>query len=222
MGRFRFSRLAAFVVLVAAAASATGCTDRPETSPLYHASAPLPDATGARHPGDIAPAAANLAGPHIVNSGPETYRVGSGDRLRISVYGEESLTGEYLVDGAGTISMPLISQVTVGGLTTGEAQRLVADRLRDGFLRSPNVAVQVLNYRPFFILGEVRTAGQFPYVDGMSVQTAVAIAGGYTPRARKSRFKVTRLTPAGRSTFMLKPNAPVAPGDTIYVDERFF
>lgn len=118
--------------------------------------------------------------------------------------------------------MPLVSQVTVGGLTTGEAQELIAERLRDGYLRNPNVAVQVLNYRPFFILGEVRSAGQYPYVDGMTVQTAVAIAGGYTPRARKSRFKVTRLTPAGRNTFMLKPGSPVVPGDTIYVDERFF
>src|SRR5690606_13452293 len=140
-------------------------TDRPETSPLYHASAPMPHAAGEARPADISPATGSFAASGI--GGDDGYRVGSGDRLRVTVYGEESLTGEYLVDGSGSISMPLISQVTVGGLTTAEIQALVADRLRNGFLRNPNVAVQVIDYRPFFILGEVRTAGQYPYVDGM-------------------------------------------------------
>lgn len=225
MCKYRICKSAAYALLLVSLAVASGCTDYPETTPLYDASSvaagPTVIATQAAGERD-APAYATSGRASGASYFEDGYRMGSGDRLRITVFGEETLTGEYLIDGAGTISMPLIAQVQVGGRTTREAQALVAAKLRDGYLRNPNVTVQVLTYRPFFILGEVRTAGQYPYVSGMTVQTAVAIAGGYTPRARKSRFKVTRQTPAGRRTFMLRPGAPVAPGDTIYVDERFF
>lgn len=150
------------------------------------------------------------------------YRLGSGDRLRITVFGETGLTGEYLVDGNGNISMPLISQVRLGGMTSAEAQALIAAKLRDGYLRNPDVAVQIIGYRPFFILGEVVKAGQYPYVVGMTIQTAVAIAGGYSPRARKSKVKVTRHTVQGPVRMKLKPTSTVMPGDTIVVEERFF
>jgi polysaccharide export outer membrane protein len=149
------------------------------------------------------------------------YRVDSGDRLRIMVFGEASLTGEYAVSPAGMIAMPLISHVPVRGKTTAQVQIEIANRLRRGFLRKPSVAVEIVNYRPFFILGEVRRAGQFPYVSGMNVQSAIAIAGGFSERARQSYVVVTRRTAQGPVKLKLRRNDRIYPGDTIYVKERF-
>lgn len=167
----------------------------------------------------VAPA---YATPTASSFGLEGYQLGNGDRIQVTVFGEQALSGQYLVDGTGQIAMPLISQVAVGGLTTAEAQQTIAQQLRNGYLRRPNVAVQVVNYRPFFILGEVRRSGQYPFVSGMNIQTAVAIAGGFSPRARKSKFKVSRPGHQGTEQLLLKPSARVMPGDTIIVSERFF
>ncbi len=150
------------------------------------------------------------------------YRVGSGDRLRVSVFGETDLTGEYSVDGSGRISIPLLSLVEVGGRTTPEIESIIEDRLRSGFLRNPNVSVEVLTFRPFFVLGEVQTAGQYPYVNGMTVQNAIAIAGGYSTRASTGEVIVTRQTAGGPVTMRLAPTEALLPGDTIYVRERWF
>ncbi len=158
----------------------------------------------------------------VASSSRPSYRLGNGDRLRITVFGEAGLTGQYLVDGTGYISMPLISQVRVGGMTTSQAQSVITDKLRQGYLRNPDVAVQVITYRPFFILGEVQRSGQYPYVAGMTVETAVAIAGGFSPRARKSKFKVVRNRGSETEKLLLKPTAKVMPGDTITVAERYF
>ncbi len=151
------------------------------------------------------------------------YTVGQGDRLQVRVFGEPTLTGEYAVDGSGVISMPLLRSVSVAGLTTRQVERTIASRLRQKFLRNPNVSVEIRTFRPFFILGEVTRSGQYPYVDGMDVQTAVAIAGGYTARARRSKVKVTRKYSNGTSrTLILRKTAVLMPGDTILVEERFF
>jgi len=151
------------------------------------------------------------------------YTVGQGDRLQVGVFGEPTLTGEYAVDGTGTISMPLLRSVRVAGLTTRQVAQRITTRLRKKFLRNPNVSVAVTTFRPFYILGEVTNSGQYPYVDGMDVQTAVAIAGGFTPRARKSRFKVTRKDANNNThTITLRRTAVLQPGDTIVVEERFF
>lgn len=173
----------------------------------------------AKHLQNVAPAYATPSGSSY---GLEGYKLGNGDRVQVTVFGEQALSGQYLVDGTGNIAMPLISQVSVGGLTAAEAQQTIAQQLRNGYLRRPNVAVQVVNYRPFFILGEVRRSGQYPFVSGMNIQTAVAIAGGFTPRARASKFKVTRPGQQGTREMLLKPSARVMPGDTIIVSERFF
>jgi len=149
--------------------------------------------------------------------------VGQGDRLQVGVFGEPALTGEYAVDGTGTISMPLLRSVRVAGLTIRQVAQRITTRLRKKFLRNPNVSVEVTTFRPFYILGEVTNSGQYPYVDGMDVQTAVAIAGGFTPRARQSRVKVTRKDANNRSrTLTLRRTATLQPGDTIVVEERFF
>ena len=151
------------------------------------------------------------------------YTVGQGDRIQVRVFGEPTLSGEYSVDGAGAISMPLLRSVQVAGLTTRRVEQRIAAKLRKKFLRNPNVSVEIRTYRPFYILGEVNRSGQYPYVDGMSVQTAVAIAGGFTPRARRSRVKVTRRYAKNTTrTLSLRSSARLYPGDTIVVEERFF
>jgi len=157
-----------------------------------------------------------------INGNLRDYRIGSGDRLRVTVFGEADLTGEYSVDGVGRISMPLLSVIDVGGRTIPQIEQTIESRLKDGFLRNPNVSVEVLAFRPFFVLGEVQTAGQYPYVNGMSVQNAIAIAGGYTPRASTGEVIVTRQTQGGPVTMRLAPTEALLPGDTIYVRERWF
>ncbi|MDE2362123.1 MAG: polysaccharide export protein [Hyphomicrobiales bacterium] len=152
----------------------------------------------------------------------QPYAVGSGDRLRIIVFGQDSLSNSYSVDATGHISMPLIGLVPVNGLSTAAIQRAVEERLRNGFLREPRVSCEVEAYRPFFILGEVTTAGQYPYVNGMTVQTAVAIAGGFTPRASQSYAMMTRVIDGRLVTGQVDMGQPVQPGDTIQIRERFF
>jgi polysaccharide export outer membrane protein len=172
--------------------------------------------------GGVEPSGAPAPGTSNFSSTLNDYRIGSGDQLRITVFGQDDLTGEYKVDGLGRISMPLISQVEVGGTTTGDVERLVEARLRQGFLRDPHVSVEVLTFRPFFVLGEVQTAGQYPYVNGMTVQNAIAIGGGYTTRANTGEVIVTRQTTGGPVTVRVAPTEAVLPGDTIYVRERWF
>lgn len=150
------------------------------------------------------------------------YTLDSGDRLRVTVFGQANLSRSYTVDGSGFISMPLIGAVRARGATTFEFERRIATSLRRKYVKDPKVTVEVQTNRPFFILGEVRNAGQFPYVSGMTVQTAVAIAGGYTPRAKKSTVQLTR-TINGRTMMQTIPSHwKVQPGDTITIQERFF
>ena len=150
------------------------------------------------------------------------YTLGAGDRLRVVVFGQEGLTNLYAVDANGNITMPLIGLVPAQGATTQQLAGAISSRLRQGFIREPSVAVEVEIYRPFFILGEVVFPGQYPFVANMTAETAVAIAGGFTPRAKKSLVDLTRpFTPqALRATVPL--HTPVRPGDTIYVAERWF
>jgi polysaccharide export outer membrane protein len=150
------------------------------------------------------------------------YRVGAGDRLSIKVLGQPDLAGEHIVDSTGKISLPLVNDLQVRGLTTSEIERVIGDRLRAGFLRNPSVAVQIVGTRPFFILGQVNQAGGFPYQTGMTVQNAIAIAGGYTPRADEGAVLVTRKSADGTRTFRVPVTTYVYPGDTIYIRERWF
>jgi polysaccharide biosynthesis/export protein len=150
------------------------------------------------------------------------YKLGAGDRLRVIVFGQDTLSNAYDVDGSGNISMPLIGLVHAAGFSTTQLQEELVDKLRDGFLRDPQVSVEVEAYRPFFILGEVTTAGQYPFISGMSVETAVAVAGGYTPRAYKTRADLTRVINGVPVTASVPMTQLVQPGDTITVRERFF
>jgi polysaccharide export outer membrane protein len=151
-----------------------------------------------------------------------SYTLDSGDRLRVVVFGQEGLTNAYSVDAGGSIDMPLIGPVFARGATTGELAARISARLRDGFIREPHVAVEVEAYRPFFILGEVTQPGQYPYVANMTAETAVAIAGGFTPRALRRSVIVNRNN-YGHSVRMAVPlTFPLRPGDTVNVQERWF
>lgn len=150
------------------------------------------------------------------------YALGSGDKLRVVVFGQEGLSASYSVDTSGNITMPLIGAVQARGHTPAQLQAAIAAKLRQGYVREPHVAVEVETYRPFFILGEVTLPGQYPYVANMTVETAVAIAGGYTPRAQKYRIEISRQVGGLTEKRVVSPNYPVHPGDTVQVAERWF
>ncbi|GAB6041416.1 polysaccharide biosynthesis/export family protein [Endothiovibrio diazotrophicus] len=153
---------------------------------------------------------------------PSVYRLGNGDKIRVTVFGEKDLSGTFMVDGKGMVAMPLIGEVALGGLTLREAERRVADKLLDGFLKKPQVGIEVLNFRPFYILGEVKKPGSYPYVDGMTVLNAVALAGGFTYRAKKDHVVITRADDPENREQEVDPGARVFPGDMIRIKERFF
>jgi len=157
--------------------------------------------------------------PDIANG----YRLGSGDHVRITVYGQPELTGEYAIDGSGMLSFPLIGQVQAGGLSANDLEKALVNRLQPGYLKNPSVSVEVLTYRPFYIVGEVRTPGSYPYVSGMTVLNAIALAGGFTYRARENSFYVMRTgADGGKAKLDAAADTPVLPGDVITVRERYF
>jgi polysaccharide export outer membrane protein len=150
------------------------------------------------------------------------YTLGPSDRLRVIVFGQESLSNSFGVDGSGAIAMPLIGQVPAKGRTTVQLAREIETRLRNGYIREPRVTVEIEAYRPFFVLGEVASSGQYPYVPGINVEKAVAIAGGYTPHARKDRAELTRTLQGVAITADVPVTQPIKPGDTIFVHEWLF
>lgn len=150
------------------------------------------------------------------------YRLDSGDRIKVTVYGHDDLSGEFELDSGGKVAMPLIQDVQAGGLTVAELERAVTDKLSPDFLKHPRVSIEVLNYRPFYILGEVREPGSYPYVNGMTLIKAVAMAGGYTYRARISKVTITRPGSETPVQILAGPDTVVMPGDVIEVPERFF
>jgi polysaccharide export outer membrane protein len=150
------------------------------------------------------------------------YTLDSGDRLRVVVFGQDGLTNSYAVDPAGNITLPLIGPVHARGRTTTEVSASLVARLRQGFLREPHVAVEVEAYRPFFILGEVTFPGQYPYVANMTVETAVAIAGGFSPRAFRQGVEVSRPADGAVVRQKVPVTAMIRPGDTVVVSERWF
>ncbi len=150
------------------------------------------------------------------------YHLDAGDRLRVVVYGQEGLTNTYAVNAGGSITMPLIGSVPARGRTTAGLAAAISAKLRAGFIREPSVAVEIEAYRPFFILGEVAAPGQYPYVPNMTVESAVAIAGGFSPRARRDSVTVTHTDASGTARFVVPAGSPISPGDTVLVSERWF
>lgn len=150
------------------------------------------------------------------------YRLGNGDELRVVVFNEPELSGDFTVDGTGTISMPLIGTVQVAGLTLPQFQRTVEARLADGYLISPRVSAEVTSSRPYYILGEVNRPDQYTYSPGLTVMNAVAAAGGFTYRANRREVFIRSEGETGEREVELTTTTPVQPGDTIRVGERIF
>lgn len=195
--------LAPIPCLVAALALA-GCMGR--TAPI--ATAPAPMAVAYAEPAPVR-----------YNS---SYHLDAGDKLRVVVYGQEGLTNSYAIDAGGSITMPLIGPVPARGRTPAGLAGEIAAKLRGEFIRDPSVAVEVESYRPFFILGEVAAPGQYPYVPNMTVETAVAIAGGFSPRARRDQVTLTHTDTSGSARMVVPSGTPLSPGDTVLVGERWF
>jgi polysaccharide export outer membrane protein len=151
-----------------------------------------------------------------------SYTLDAGDKLRITVFGQDGLTNSYTVDAGGNINVPLIGTLPVRGVTTQQLSSLITARLKQGYVREPHVSVEVEAYRPFFILGEVNNPGQYPYVANMTAEAAIAIAGGFAPRASKSKVELTRNSTSQQIHGEVPLTYPLKPGDTIVVKERWF
>ena len=170
----------------------------------------------------LAPASAVYAAPVEAVRYDAAYHLDAGYRLRVVVYGQEGLTNTYAIDASGSITMPLIGIVPARGRTTAGLAGEIAAKLRNGFIREPSVAVEIEAYRPFFILGEVAAPGQYPYVPNMTVESAVAIAGGFSPRARRDSVTVTHTDASGSGRYVMPLGTAISPGDTVFVGERWF
>ena len=157
-----------------------------------------------------------------VTSNPEPYTLDAGDKLRIVVFGQDGITNSYMVGADGQLNLPLVGIVPARGSTTSELAHRISERLKQGYVREPHVSVEVEAYRPFFILGEVTTPGQYPYVANMTAETAVAIAGGFSPRADKRKVQLSRNAPGQQIKGDVPLSYPLRPGDTIMVKERWF
>jgi len=155
-------------------------------------------------------------------SADEDYALGVGDRIRLTVYREDTLSGEYPVNPGGNIALPLIGEVKALGSTTAALGKVIQARLADGYLVNPRVSVEMATYRPVFVLGEVRTPGQYPYSSGLTVLNAIASAGGFTPRAEKRVIYIRQPGANDEKAYRLKPGLMIRPGDTVRLGERLF
>jgi len=176
--------------------------------------APQPSSYVVRRASQVVPVAATF------EDGP--YTLDSGDKLRIVVFGQDAISNNYTVDAQGAVTLPLVGAVVARGLTTAQLGGAIAGRLKSGYVRDPSVAVEIDTYRPFFVLGEVTYPGQYPYVPNMTVENAIAIAGGFTPRASKDKVTITRKVQGAPTRTVLPLRYPLRPGDTIEVSERWF
>ena len=185
-------RLTLMIAVIVSGLSVAGCTSRPAVDERF------------------------------VQAFNQPYQLDAGDKLRIIVFGQENLTNSYKVDDGGALAMPLIGSVAARGHTAKQLEGVITSRLAAKYLRDPHVSVEVEEYRPFFVLGEVNSAGQFPYVSDMTGETAVAIAGGFSPRAKKDMILLTRKVDGVVVSQQVPINYPILPGDTVQVQERWF
>lgn len=150
------------------------------------------------------------------------YTLGPGDSIRVVVFGEQDLSGDFSIGTSGLVALPLIGPVGAVGKTPGELASDITDALAPEYLRNPRVSVEVLTYRPFFMLGEVKAPGSYPYAADLNVRRAAALAGGYTYRAKTGYAYITRVIGGKESRQKASPDAPLLPGDIVEIPERFF
>lgn len=155
-------------------------------------------------------------------TGPVVYHLGTGDRLRVNVFGETALTGEYAVGASGSVSLPLIGDVPALGLAPSDLERAITARYAAGYLNQPRVSIEVLTYRPFFILGEVNKPGEYPYSSSLTALNAIALAGGFTYRANQRQVFLKHAGEDREQPVNLTTAVPVNPGDTVRIGERYF
>ena len=188
-------------------------------TPQYAASQPqvAPPQYGAGGPYVAAPYGYAAASPSA-----QPYTLDAGDKLRIVVFGQDGISNAYIVDAGGNVNLPLIGSVPARGSSTQQLSQRIAERLKQGYVREPHVTVEVETYRPFFILGEVTTPGQYPYVADMTVEKAIAIAGGFAPRAFKQTVELTHNAQGQQMKGEVPLSYPLRPGDTVLVKERWF
>jgi len=175
--------------------------------------------------GSVSYAAPDAALPAPVSSAtnaPADYILGASDKVRITVYNEPTLTGEYSVNAKGTLAVPLIGDVTAQGRTTDAIKAEIETKLSDGYLKFPQVSIEVLSFRPYYILGEVNKPGEYPYSNGLTVLNAVATAQGFTYRAKKSKVFIKHAGEQVEAGEDLTSSTLVRPGDTIRIGERYF
>ena len=173
--------------------------------------------------GDSAPIVPGTAAADRAALDRETTRLGPNDRVRITVFGQPTLTGEYTLDGNGVLAFPLIGNVPASGSTTAELQRAITTKLDPDYLRNPSVSAEVVTRRPFYVVGEVEKPGNYSYVTDMTALNAVAMAGGFTRRAKKNDFYIRRRDKDGRTVRIeAKAETVLQPGDTLEVRERMF
>ena len=169
------------------------------------------------------PAGPSTSGEQVVQQqAVSAYTLGNGDQLRITVFGQPDLSGQFEVDGTGSISMPLIGQVEALGLSTPELEERIVEKLDGDYVLNPRVSAEVINYRPYYILGEVNRPGEYPYNSGLTVVNAVAAAGGWTYRARKNVVYIKSVGSNQEQAIELTTSTVVSPGDTIRIGERRF
>ena len=159
------------------------------------------------------------------NSGTTSFseiRLAAGDKVRVTVFGEDKLSGEYQVDTGGYVSLPLAGSLKAAGMTAPELERALEAKFKGTYLRSPRVTVEVLTFRPFYVLGEVTKPGEYPFRPGLNVLSAIAIAGGATYRASTSKVTIQRSGTTELQEFPQSPTVRVNPGDLIRVPERYF
>jgi polysaccharide export outer membrane protein len=154
--------------------------------------------------------------------GDENYKLGTGDKLKVTVYGEEDLSGEFVVDGSGQVQLPLVGQVKAAGLTIHQFVEEVQGALGAKYLRDPRVSVQIENYRPFYIIGEVNKPGEYPFENGLNALGAVALAGGFTYRADDSDVYIRRNGSMKEETLPASAATRIYPGDIVRIGERIF
>ncbi len=166
------------------------------------------------------PAPATTAAPPTFSAAD--YHLGSADKVKVTVFNEATLSGEYSVNSDGTIAFPLVGNIEAGGKTPLELQAIIQQRLADGYLRNPSVAVEVESFRPFYIYGEVTHPGEYPYSSGLTVLKAVALAQGFTYRADKKKIFLKRANQQDTTEVRVGQDVPILPGDAIRIAERYF
>ncbi|PAX06347.1 polysaccharide biosynthesis/export family protein [Sphingomonas lenta] len=160
--------------------------------------------------------------PQLAAASADVYRLGLGDKLRVNVYGEPALSGEYQVGGAGAVTMPLIGDVPAVGLSARELEAALVQRYGSGYLRSPRIAVEVYDFRPYFVLGEVQRPGRYPSTEATTVLGAIATAGGFSYRANTKRAFLRRAGTPQEYEIDLSQDVRILPGDVLRIGERYF